>query len=77
MPEEKPGVIDRVRSAWRKFTSIGEKPKKKGKPVDTGRVSSRPVRPQPNEQQRRATEAARRRNRKPSESRSSGRRYSR
>lgn len=62
MPDEKKdapkGIIATIRENFRKFTSLGKKEETK-KPVDTSRVSRRPLRPEPNAQQLAATRKAR------------------
>jgi len=53
-------VIRTAIENFKKFVGLGKKKDKKPR-VDTGKVSSRPVRPEPNEQQKAAVAKARRR----------------
>jgi hypothetical protein len=52
------GIIATIRERFRQFTKAGKK-KETAPRVDTGRVSRRPVRPEPNAQQLAATRKAR------------------
>lgn len=76
MPEEKKGLWATLKDRWAKFKTAGKPKDKPERTVDTSRTSARPVRPQMNEQQRRATQSARTRSKRPRErkaTRSNGR----
>jgi hypothetical protein len=63
MPEKKKKSLwqtlrERLNSIGEMADAIGKRTKKKKPRVDTGRVSRKPVRPQPNPQQQAAIDAA-------------------